>query len=231
MGYAPAPMNRHPSVRPRALRSQVKKFSLLGSPALRLSFLGGLALLGGCWGSRAFEKSLDEMWQWDGGAEASAVLTSIASAKYPPTVPAAVGVTGRGLVGRTLPDGALWKYEGTVDVLPTLVADVVLFSGDGKVTMLDLKTGNPRFSIDVSGRRLEGAGYDGEHAALLLVDTDDARQDQILIVGPRGERVTSAMATARLGTPAVVQGVGLVPYSGQYVGAIDIATRQHIGRV
>lgn len=231
MGYAPAPMNRHPSVRPRALRSQVKKFSLLSSPALRLSFLGGLALLGGCSGSRAFEKSLDEMWQWDGGAEASAVLTSIASAKYPPTVPAAVGVTGRGLVGRTLPDGALWKYEGTVDVLPTLVADVVLFSGDGKVTMLDLKTGNPRFSIDVSGRRLEGAGYDGEHAALLLVDTDDARQDQILIVGPRGERVTSAMATARLGTPAVVQGVGLVPYSGQYVGAIDIATRQHIGRV
>src|SRR5690606_18711781 len=74
-------------------------------------------------------------------------------------------------------------------------------------------------------------GYDGEHPALLLVDTDDARQDQILIVGPRGERVTSAMATARLGTPAVVQGVGLVPYSGQYVGAIDIATRQHIGRV
>jgi hypothetical protein len=118
-----------------------------------------------------------------------------------------------------------------VDVLPTLVADVVLFSGDGKVTMLDLKTGTPRFSIDVSGRRLEGAGYDGESSVLLLVDTDDARQDQILVVGPRGERRVSAMATARLGTPAAVEGVGLVPYSGQYVGAFELGTGKYIGRV
>lgn len=196
------------------------------------TFIAGFAcMLMGCGGGQTFSHSLDEMWQWDGGVEASRVLGRVAGKKGPQRVPAAVGVTGRGLVGRTLPDGKLWKYEGEVDVLPTLAGDLVLFSGDGKVTALDVRTGVQRYSFDVANRRLEGAGYDGKKSILLLVDTDDAREDQIVVVGPNGERLYSTTANTRLGTPAAIADVGLVPYSGQYVGALDLSTNEHIGRI
>ncbi len=194
-------------------------------------FLVLAAALTGCGGNQSFESTLDEMWQWDGGVEASHVIERLQSASAPKVVPAAVGVTGRGLVGRTLPAGKLWTYEGEVDVLPTLTGGLVLFTGAGKVVAIDVATGVKKFSLDTNSRRLEGAGFDGKYAVLLLVDKDDAREDQILVVGPKGEKLYEAQANARLGTPAVVDGLALVPYSGQYVGALDIQTTEHVGRV
>lgn len=197
-----------------------------------LALVSSLSLLaGGCGGSQSFESTLDEMWQWDGGVEASRVVTALAGKHGPKVIPAAVGVTGRGLVGRTLPAGKRWEYEGEVDVLPTLVGNLVLFSGGGRVVALDITSGKTVYSVDVNDRRLEGAGHDGTHSILLLVDKDDAREDQILVLGPSGQELFSAKANARLGTPAAVSGIGLVPYSGQYVGALDIAAGKQLGRV
>lgn len=198
-------------------------------PALVWLFSLSFAL--GCNKNPAVKSTLDTMWQWDGGVEASRVFERIGAAKAPPDVPAAVGVTGRGLVGRALPDGKLWTYEGEVDVLPTLVGDAVFFSGGGEVLMLDVKTGAVRYRLSTKGRRLEGAGYDGTHSILLLVDSDDAREDQILALGPRGEPGLNVTATSRLGTPGAIAGVGLIPYSGQYVGAVDLESGKHIGRI
>lgn len=205
-----------------------------GGAALKcaVALSGCLSLLTlGCGGNQSFESSLDEMWQWDGGVEASRVITALEGKDGPASVPAAVGVTSRGLVGRALPHGKRWEYEGEVDVLPTLVGHLVIFSGGGRVTALDITSGKTVYSVDVHDRRLEGAGYDGAHSILLLVDKDDAREDQILVLGPSGREIFSANANARLGTPAAVSGVGLVPYSGQYVGAFDIASGKRLGRV
>ncbi len=197
----------------------------------RVSLLGlAPSLLFGC-ASSSLNSHIDELWQWDGGVEASHVMQALKNQKVLENVPAAVGVTGRGLVGRTLPDGNLWKYDGAVDVLPTLVGDVAIFTGDGKVTMIDLRSGEIRFSVDASGRRLEGAGYNGKQAVLLLVDKDNAREDQIRTVGARGETLASITALARIGSPAAVGNVGLVPYSGQYVAGFDLNTGELIGRV
>lgn len=187
--------------------------------------------LSGCGGSQSFDKTLDEMWQWDGGVEASRVIAAIQNGKAPEKIPAAVGVTGRGLVGRALPDGKRWEYEGEVDVLPTLVGSLVIFSGGGQVTALDVTTGKKIYTVSVHDRRLEGAGFDGTYSILLLVDKDDAREDEILVLGRVGQVILRATANARLGTPAAINGVGLVPYSGQYVGALDIETGKHLGRV
>lgn len=184
-----------------------------------------------CGGNQGFESTLDEMWRWDGGVEASLVIERLQNRTAPKEIPAAVGVTGRGLVGRALPDGKLWTYEGPVDVLPTLSGNLVLFSGEGKVTAIDATTGMKKYSFDTNDRRLEGAGFDGTYSILLLVDKDDAREDQIVVLGPKGEKLYAAAANARLGTPAVIDGLGLVPYSGQYIGALEISTTKHVGRV
>lgn len=199
---------------------------------LSSALVGFLSVLStACGGSQSFESTLDEMWQWDGGIEASRVITATSDGTAPKKVPAAVGVTGRGLVGRALPDGKRWEYEGEVDVLPTLVGNLVIFSGGGQVVALDVTTGKKVYAVEVHDRRLEGAGFDGTYSVLLLVDKDDAREDEILVLGRVGQEILTAKATARLGTPAAIDGVGLVPYSGQYVGALDIATGKHLGRV
>src|SRR5690606_22818153 len=50
-----------------------------------------------CGGQASFEKSLDQMWQWDGGEETRRVLGRLQGKTGILTVPAAVGVTPHGL--------------------------------------------------------------------------------------------------------------------------------------
>jgi hypothetical protein len=142
-----------------------------------------------------------------------------------------VGVTGRGLRGRTLPGGVVWHYVGPVDVLPSLAGDTVAFSGEGIVTVLDVKTGARRFHLPVAGRRLEGMAYDGERYALLLVDSNDARPDELRIVDAQGRTAFTATTMSRLGTPYAIGGVALIPWNRQYVSAFDMVSGQAIGRL
>ncbi len=198
----------------------------------RLTFLGALvSSIPACIGAHTVEEKIAERWQWDGGVEASRLLSRLDEAKGPRRVAAAVGVTGFGLRGKALPDGKLWDFKAPVDVLPTIVSSVVLFTGEGMLHALDVRNGRPLFSVPVGGRRLEGAGFDGEYFVLLLVDEDDARQDQIKIVSQTGKSVFDFSVDARLGTPAAVNGVALVPYGGQYVAGFDIESHKWLGRL
>ena len=192
--------------------------------------LGFAPAFTGCGGQR-LEKAIDTRWSWDGGTEAERLLAALEGKSAPPTLPAAVGVTAEGLVGRTLPAGRRWTYQGSVDVLPTIVADSVLFTGDERLTMLDLGTGRQRFSLDVRGRRLEGAGSDGQRFVLLLVDKDNAREDQVRVIDKNGNTLFQASTAARLGTPAAVEGIGLLPYSSQYVYGFELDSGKPIGRL
>ena len=193
----------------------------------------------GCAGHKSLGQHMDESWVYDGGTEASALLERINPSQVHDAIPAAVGLTQDGVVGRQLPDKKIWTYvsDRKANVLPSLVGDAVLFTeGSEKdnssyLTMLDVATGEVRFSIDVQGRRLEGAGFDGEHAVLLMVDPDNSRQDQLMVVDRQGAVKFQTTAIARLGTPAAVQGVGLVPYSSQYVAGFDLVSGKLLGRV
>lgn len=185
----------------------------------------------GCGAATGFGSGFAEGWLWDQGAAAKSVMQRLAGKSGPVEVSAAVGVTGHGLVGRRLPNGSLWTYEGEVDVLPSLVGDVVGFSGGDKITLLDVSTGKVRFSIESGGRRLEGMGYDGQSSVLLLVDENDARPDQVAVVGEHGQLRFSATTLEHIGTPAAVAGLGFVPWSHQYVSIFDLGTGENLGRI
>lgn len=188
------------------------------------------SLLMGCAGTPTLDSAFASGWQWDQGKDADRLIDALSKKEAAAPVPAAVGITGHGLVGRAL-DGPLWTYEGEVDVLPSLVGDLVAFSGGGKVTGLDVRTGDKKFQFDVSERRLEGLGYDGNTSVLLLVDGNDARPDQIVIVNKHGQVRFSTTTLERVGTPAAVGGIGLVPWASQYVTALDLTTGEPIGRI
>lgn len=194
--------------------------------------MSALCVLGlACSSAQSLDPGFETDWQWDQGKEASTLVANLQGRTGIPPAQAAVGVTGHGLVGRTLPHGALWKYEGEVNVLPTVIGDVVAFSGDNKITVLRLRDGHPRYSIPSGGRRLEGMGYDGKHAVLLLVDEDDARPDQIVFVNEQGQVRYSGTTLERVGTPAAVGGQALVPWGSQYVSFFDLTTGEDLGRL
>lgn len=206
------------------------RVALCQTISISVCFLwGGLAL--GCGSSHAIDKSIEQRWQWDGGVEALRALERVKDARGPARRSVVVGVTGIGLRGKELPNGPVWEFATAVNVLPIIRSDAVLFTAQGILHALDAATGKLLFKLDVSGRRLEGAGYDGKHFILLLVDEDDARQDQVRVVSTSGRDVLSFSVDARLGTPAAVAGVGLVPYAGQYVAAFDLQSGDWIGRL
>jgi len=185
----------------------------------------------GCSGSQSVDRHIEENWQWDQGAEARDLMLKIGNQQGPARRSVVIGVTGIGLRGQTLPAGTVWEFEATLDVLPTIVGDRVLFTAQGRLFALDTTSGKTLFELDVSGRRLEGAGYDGQFFVLFLVDKDDAREDQVRVVTADGQEHTTFSSNLHLGTPAAVAGVGLVPYGRQYVGAFDLASGKWLGRV
>lgn len=204
--------------------------------AALLGLVTTLALGTACNKNGGLQHAFTSSWRAEGEQstrteEGQAVLARLARLEPPAAVPAAVGVTGRGLRGRALPRGVVWHYVGPVDVLPSLVGDRVGFSGDGMVTVLDVKSGERSFHIPVAGRRLEGLAYDGEFFAMLLVDSDDARPDELRIVDAKGRTKYVANTTARLGTPFALGGVALIPWQRQYVSVFDMHTGTTVGRL
>jgi hypothetical protein len=196
--------------------------------AAALALFGALGV--SC-GRPPLEASFAAGWEPGDGADGRAALAALAGKATTQSLPVVVGVTGRGLVGRALPGGELWRYEGAVDVLPSLVGDVVAFTAGGELRVLDGRTGALRFALPVSGRRLEGVGGDGAHLVFLLVDSDDARPDQLLVTSGVGEVLHSATTLERLGTPAALGGLGLVPFARQYVSVFDLTTGKPVGRL
>jgi hypothetical protein len=110
-----------------------------------------------------------------------------------------------------LPDGQLWVHEGEVDVLPSLVGDVVGFTGNGKVTVLNARTGKQRSRSTLKAAS-GGHGLRRKIRRPLLVDADDARPDQLIVVNEHGQIRHTATTIDRVGTPAALGGIGFVPW-------------------
>ncbi len=193
--------------------------------------------LSGCAGVEGIAKGFDTSWASGGTAEED-VLARLARAnpEAPPAV--AVGVTGRGLVGRTLPDGKRWEYTGAVDTLPILSGGVVAVSGSGRVALLDVKTGEVIWNdVPSGGRRLKAMAYDGSRTFLILADPDDSRPDKLLIVPGSKQRpakhapddIKDGTTEASLGRPAALPGLALVPWDAEYVTALDLETGEPLG--
>jgi hypothetical protein len=182
----------------------------------------------GCAGATGLQRAFDSGAGLR-GESAEPLLREIDGRERLPAVPGAVGVTGRGLVGRALPDGELWEYIGPVETLPLLDAGVVGTSGEGKVTLLDLRSGKILWTLDGAGRQLSALAHDGRHTLLVLADPHDSRPELVLIVDEAGRRLHSALSEPAVGRPAAVAGLALVPWGGRHVAAIDLAQGALLG--
>jgi hypothetical protein len=198
----------------------------------RIASLGLLAL--GCGGGAATVGSGSAFktgWQSDAGESIARVEVKLRSAPRPADVAVVVGVTADGLTGSTLPEGKVWRYRGAVDVVPSIAPDGVVFaSGGGQAFALDGKTGEKLWSVAVEPLRLRGAADDGKLSVLSL-GKKGASRSRLVAVDRSGRVVLDEDASTELGRPAIRAGVAFVPWGGQYVSAIDVATGDEIGRL
>jgi len=183
-----------------------------------------------CGGSPKLDQGFKKEWQRRDGHEGRAVMALLGAPK--PSGPGvAVGISGQELVGRTLPDGALWRYPSAPTVLPSISGGTVALTTDNELVVLNASDGTELFRKSSADRRLEGYSFDGNYGIFLLVDQDDARPDLIAILDRQGKTIAESQTVSRVGAPLATNGLGLVPWNNQYVSAFELSTGKYQGRL
>lgn len=189
-----------------------------------------LCCLAGCSKPGQIPTTFSTDWLNDGGHSIARVEQQLRAAPKPAAVNVVIGVTETALIGAPLDGDKRWSVPAVPDTLPSVAGDLVVYSSRGKLNALDARTGATRWSTDVSGYWLRGAGDDGKLTVVSLGTSD--RKKSLLISVRRDGSVRMRLETANaLGRPAARGGVALVPWAGQYVSAIDMESGDEIGRL
>jgi outer membrane protein assembly factor BamB len=200
--------------------------------AVRAAPLSAALVSSACGGNLAkgVGAPFSETWQADQGRSIAALEQRLRSIKAPAATPVAVGVNETGLFGMALPSGQPWSHRGTADTLPIVAGDVVVASSAGSLYALEAKTGNQLWSVPIDNRKLRGAGDDGE-TTVAVVAGENPGKSRFIAVNRRGELTHSIDSRVDLGFPAIKGGVAFIPWSDQYVSAIDVKSGEEVARL
>jgi outer membrane protein assembly factor BamB len=210
-----------------------RSFSSVGLSFV-LPLAGALALgtaTAGCPGDAAHPGTFSTNWLDDQGKSIGEVQARLKGARAGGSADIAVAVAGEKndkLIGAPLAGGAPWTFQHALDARPIIAGGVVVGSGSGEVFALDAATGKRLWARPSGGVALLGAGDDGTVTAVTL---SKGTGSTILVVGRDGSVKRQIETDKQLGDPAVVGGIIFVPWSNQYVSAIDAATGDELGRV
>lgn len=170
-------------------------------------------------------------WLDDQGKSIGEVQARLKNAPARATADLVVAVAGPKndkLIGLPLSGGANWTFQHALDARPIIAGGVVVGSGNGEIFALEASSGKRLWARPSGGVALLGAGDDGTITAVTL---SRGTGSTILVVGRDGSVKRQIETDKAVGDPAVVAGVILVPWSNQYVSAIDAATGEELGRV
>ncbi len=194
-----------------------------------LSFAPGALFLAGCGAASVnTSKGFDSEWQNDSGASIAAVEQRLHGLPAVPNARVVVGVTDSGLVAATLDGKSHWVHNGRAASPPMIAGQLVIVAEGDRIIALDASSGSKVWSIDNRGMALRGAANDGTSSALVLADT---HKSLFLGVSASGASLGSTETSAPLGTPAARGGIGFVPWSNQYVSAVDLKSGDEAGRL
>jgi outer membrane protein assembly factor BamB len=171
-----------------------------------------------------------ETWQNDQGKSIAALEERLRAAKAPAATPVAVGVNETGLFGMALPSGKRWQHAGTADTVPIVAGDVVVASNGGALFALDAKSGRQLWSVPIENRKLRGAGDDGA-ITVAVVAGENPGKSRFVAVTRTGDVLRHIDSTVDLGFPAVKAGIAFIPWSDQYVTAIDLKSGDEVARL
>lgn len=188
-----------------------------------------VAAIASCGGGGGRPALFATEWEDDGGASIAAVRQRLSSQTPKPGTDIAVGVAGTDKVVGLPLGGAKWTFQHSLDVRPVLAGGMVLVSGGGETVGLDGATGKKLWARPTGAMTLRGAGDDG--AITVMSFGQPANGGSVLLAIDRSGSVVRQLETQRaLGIPAVLGGVALVPWAGQYLTAIDLSSGDELGR-
>jgi outer membrane protein assembly factor BamB len=167
-------------------------------------------------------------WQNDGGQSIASVEQQLRGLPLVPNARVAVGVTAEGLVGATLNGSAHWTHAGPSASVPFIAGNLVVVAESGEILALDAMTGKKRWSVDNHGLGLRGAANDGTSTALVLAGP---KKSLFLAISPSGATLSSIETETPLGVPAARGGIAFVPWSNQYVSALNMVSGDESGRL
>jgi len=195
-----------------------------------LFILAPTAWLVGCSAStlNSTSKALDPDWQNDSGASIAKVEQRLHALPRVENSRVVVGVSDAGLVASSLDGKSHWKYDGHPTSAPIIAGPLVIFSEGDQIVALEASSGNKSWNIGNRGLALRGAANDGALSALVLADT---HKSLFLGVSRSGSTLGSVESKADLGVPAARGGIAFVPWSSQYVSALDINSGDEAGRM
>jgi outer membrane protein assembly factor BamB len=171
-----------------------------------------------------------EIWQSDQGKSIAALEERLRLSKAPAATPVAVGVNETGLFGMTLPNGKRWQHRGTADTVPVVAGDVVVASNAGALFALEAQSGRQLWSVPIENRKLRGAGDDGQ-ITVAVVAGENPGKSRFVAVTRTGDVLRTIDSTIDLGFPAAKAGIGFIPWSDQYVSAIDLKSGDEVARL
>ncbi|HWZ90562.1 MAG TPA: PQQ-binding-like beta-propeller repeat protein, partial [Polyangiaceae bacterium] len=194
-----------------------------------LALLGSSALLAACGATNAnSSKAFATTWQDDSGQSIASIEQRLRALPLVPNARVAVGVTDTGLVAATLDGKSHWTHSGHSASLPMIAGALVIVAEGDQIVALSASTGEKVWSIGNRGLGLRGAGNDGTSTALVLADP---QKSLFLAISPSGATLGSAETSTPLGVPAARGGMAFVPWSNQYVSALDMASGDESGRL
>ncbi len=199
------------------------------SRVLRLALAGACTVLAGCGAASGNSGSgFATTWQNDNGQSIANVEQRLRALPLVANARVVVGVNDTGLVAVTLDGKTHWTHAVPATSLPVIAGNLVVVAEADQIAALDANTGQKVWSISNRGLGLRGAGNDGTSTALVLADS---RKSLFLAISPTGATLGSAQTNTPLGVPAARGGVAFVPWSNQYVSALDMNSGDETGRL
>ena len=190
-----------------------------------------LALLAGCAGTPA---AFAPKYPDNDRAAIAALVQRAQSAPQRPRSSIAVGVTAPphklfafDLSARR----TLWQVPVEPSSAPHVAGNSVVLQSEDAIVGYDLKTGVRRFSLDSEEMVLKGADGEGPLVAITIGQGSGTFAKSEAILVRDGSEQWRRPLDALIGVPAVVGNSVLVPWSGQFLSAIDAASGEEYARV
>jgi outer membrane protein assembly factor BamB len=200
--------------------------------ALVAAAVTAASLAASCGGGTTSINLFSTNWTDDRGVSMENVRARLGGAKPTPGADVVVGVAGNAdkIIGLPLGGGPRWTFAHTLDSRPLVAGAVVVGSGGGELFALDALKGTKLWSRPTGGLAAYGIGDDGGVTVIALAGAT-GKGAALLAITHDGAVVRQIETDKLLGTPAVVSRIAFVPWSSQYVSAIDLSNGDEVGRV
>jgi hypothetical protein len=125
----------------------------------------------------------------------------------------------------------LWQLPIAASSAPMLAGDVAVVEVGDSIVGFELRSGARRFSVSRGAMSLKGADGEGPLVALVLGQGQGtfAKSEALLVNGD--SLVWRRPSEGVAGVPAVVGNMVLVPWSTQFLSALDVQTGEEFARV